>query len=281
MTDWRCREVRADELGGVRSLVSSAPLSQTFHLTDRLAEPAAPGRWWYAAIGPGGVGAFAAIEGTTAHLFGDDTSAVEAMARSMLQGQKMHTSREAHRHVLFGPASVIDPFWAIFQDVGRQVVANRSMALMAGDTEGKGSRRMELALAKAADLGLCVQFLGEHHTERHGTDPRKTAPAAFERDVATAVEQQRVLVGRETGRAMFVAEAAPLSEAVVMLRRVHVPLPYRSRKLLVGGALFEARSLGPGAAKTVWVLADELTQVAAERAGYSVKGMWREVAMIG
>ncbi len=282
MADWTCRELGASEIGGILAACEHAPPTRTLHLRDALAAPAAPGRWWFAAIGAGGVGAFAAVQGTRASLYGDDTDAVQAMARAMLRSQQLHASREAHRHVLFGPAEVLDPFWQIFRDVGRQVVADRNLDLVIGDGEGKGSRRMELRVATAGDLALCVSFLGEHIAEVQGQDPRRMAPAAFERDVDAAIGQGRILVGTEGGRAMFVAEAAPLTADTVMLVRIHVPLPYRSRKVLVGGALFAARSIGPGAAGTVWLFADgEMMQLAATRAGYRSAGRWREIAMLG
>ena len=280
--EWKCRELGAGELSGVRTAVAGVEMSRILHLREALADPAGHGRWWYAAIGGGGVGAFAAVQGTRAHLYGDDTSAVEAMAQAMLRSQQLHTSRDTHRHVLFGPAAVIDPFWSIFQAVGRQVVADRRWGLMTADSEGKGSRRLQLDIADGGDLSVCVAFLGEHAAEMHGKDPRKVAPEAFEREVEEAIDEGRVLLGREGGRAMFVAQLADLDDDTVMVQRMHVPLPYRSRKVLVGGALFGARTLGPAADKKLWMLAEgEAMQVAAARAGFSELGQWREVAMLG
>jgi hypothetical protein len=280
--DWLCRELGEDDLGGVLNVAREAPLSQTVHLQAALDAPTGSGRWWFAAINNGGVGAFAAVEGTRASLFATDTSAVEAMARAMLRSQLLHTSREAHRHVLFGEAAVVDPFWQIFVAVNRQVVADRRLQLMAGTEPGKGSSRMELVVAKQAELPVCLLLLAEQATEEHGQDPRRTAPQAFERSVAEALAQGRLILGREGGRPMFVAESVALDAGTALLRRVYVPVPYRSRKLLVGGALHAARELGAGSGRQVWAFVDGgPIHLAATRAGYGALGAWREIAMLG
>ncbi|MCO4762954.1 MAG: hypothetical protein KC502_15670 [Myxococcales bacterium] len=286
MTTWTCRETT--QLAGLRACVERGNDLSTWHVKAALSAPAHPDNWWFSASDGGGrVGAFAAISGTRASLYGDDEDAVEAMARTMLRSQHLHTSRESHRHVLFGPANVVNPFWRIFRDVGRQVVADRRPSLMCSGGEGKGSRRMSFSTADSSDLKTCVAFLAEHSAEHDGVDPRKVAPQAFSRDVAARIAAGRLVIGREVAksggeRAMFVAEVGAMGEDVVMLRPMHVPMPFRSRKILVSGALLSATQQGPGAGKRVWVLVEgDALHLGAERAGYRDVLAWREVAMLG
>lgn len=279
---WTCRELSATDLDGVRVLIASAPPHRSMHFHGALADPAAAGRWWFAAIGAGGIGAAAAIQGTRAHLYGDDDSAVRAMAAAMLRSQQLQASREAHRHVLYGPSDVIATFWTTFSAVGRQVVADRLLTLMLGDGDGKGSDKVSLTVATDDDVALCVRFLGEYAAEVLGSDPRKARPRAFEAEVVGAIAEGRLLVGSEGGRAMFVADAVTVDERIAELQRVYVPLAYRSRKLLVGGALFAARSVGPGDGRLIRLFADsEAIELAATRAGFRPVAAWREIAMLG
>jgi len=287
MSQWTCRET--SQLREIRACVERGTMHETWHLQDALTEPEHPDRWWYAASDQNGrVGAFAAIEGTRACLFGDNEDAVEAMARALLRSQQLHTSRESHRHVLYGPARVVSPLWRIFQDVGRQVVADRRPTLMASRPGGKGSRRMSLDIATSSDQKTCVAFLADRSVEMDGVDPRKVAPQRFEREIATAIAAGDLLVGREVsannpgGRAMFVGEMRGLSDDVAMLNPWHVPGPIRGRKILVAGALLGATTTGPGADKTIWVLVDgDTLRLAADRAGYEPLVAWREIAMLG
>jgi len=299
MSVWTCKETT--QLGRIRACAARGARRETWHLDAAFADPHNPDRWWFAASdSAGNVGAFAAIEGTRAHLFGDDEEAVEAMARTMLRSQQIHTSRESHRHVLFGPARVVNPFWRIFEAVGRQVVADRRPALMCSTDGGKGSRRMRLTVGDADDQKTCVAFLGEHGAEADGADPRKIRPQAFSRQVARTLAAGRMLVGRELapgsvgGRAMFVAEVTPVgvtqptadseagAGAASLLWPWHVPLPFRGRKILVAGALLEATRQGPGADRPVWLLVEgEALHLAAARAGYEHGVAWREIAMLG
>lgn len=296
MTAWTCKE--SSDFRAMRACADRGRRHETWHLDAAFAaadaNPADPDRWWFAATDDGGtVGAFAAIHHTRAHLFGDDEDAVEALARALLRSQKLHTSREAHRHVLFGPARVVDPFWRIFRAVDRQVVADRRPTLLCSGEGGKGSRRMGFGVADGDDVKLCLAYFGEHGAEQHGADPRKTRPHAFAQEVAELIAAGRLVVGREqapgsgAGRAMFVAEVTEIAglsveKPAVMLTRWHVPLPFRGRKILVAGALFEAARQGPGAGKQVWLLAEgEPLLLAAARAGYREVLPWREIAMLG
>lgn len=280
---YRCREFRPDELGGFRALVARNTEARTSHLRDHLAAPERSGRWFFAAIKEGGpVGAIAAVEGTRAQLFGEDDGAIEAMARAMLKSQQLHTSREAHRHVLFGPAAVVDTFWKIFRDVGRQVVGDRTLALMKSAGEGKGSRRVAVHRADDTDLPLLTAFFGDFTLEREGHDPRRSGSAAFDGWLQTEVAEGRVLVGREGERAMFAACVHQTDEGNVTLQPVHVPIAYRSRKLLVGGALHACRHTALCDGQSVEYFADgELMEIAGDRAGFSSVARFREIAMLG
>ncbi len=280
---WSCREYGRHELQGIAALVAHSPVESTFHVKPIVDDPVGNNAWFFAASHEDGrVGAFAAVVGTRANLLGFDDGAVDAMAMAMLKSQTIHTSREAHRHVLLGPATVVDRFWAIFQDVGRQVVGNRKLELMASGGEGKGSRRLTLDLATHSDLPVLTVFAGDYGLERHGFDPRKVAPAALERQLTDAIDAGRLLVARESGRAMFMAIVRDVDEETVLLDRVHVPVAYRGRKILVGGALFAAAASAPVAAKRVLVFIDgDLMQIGAARAGYTSLQSYREVAMLG
>ncbi len=287
MATWTCKETSS--LNGIRACAARGHVRETWHLADSLNAPPSHDRWWFAATdGEGRVGAFAAILGTRAHLYGDDSDAVEAMAGTLLRSQHLHASREAHRHVLFGPERVVEPFWRVFRAINRQVVGDRRPLLMYSGAEGKGSRRMTLDVASAGDQKVCVAFLADHSAEVHGLDPRRVAPEAFAREVASAIAGGRLIVGREgapgagPGRAMFVAEVRHVSDTVAMLDPWHVPAPFRSRKILVAGALFSALTQGPSAGKQLWALVDgEPLKLAAERAGYREALAWREIAMLG
>lgn len=287
MSDWTCGET--SQLGEIRACAARGKPHETWHVLEALAAPAHPDRWWFAARdGQGRVGAFAAIEGTRANLFSDDRDAVEAMARALLRSQQLHTSRESHRHVLFGPARVVDPLWQIFQAVGRQVVADRRPALMVSGEGGQGSRRMTLSVAAATDQKTCVAFLADRSVELEGLDPRKVAAERFDRDVAAGIAAGGLLVGREVapnspqGRAVFVGSIKALSDDVALLQPWYVPGPIRTRKVLVAGALLEAQRIGPGANKQVWLLVEgDSLRLAADRAGYKHAVAWREIAMLG
>ncbi len=287
MGDWTCGET--SQLEEIRACAARGRPQETWHVLGALTAPPHPDRWWFAARdAQGRVGAFAAIEGTRANLFSDDVGAVQAMARALLRSQQLHTSGKSHRHVLVGPARVVDPLWQIFQQVGRQVVADRRPALMVSGEAGQGSRRMALSVATAADQKTCVAFLADRSVELEGLDPRKVAPDRFDRDVAARIAAGRLLVGREVapngpgGTAMFVGELNALSDDVALLHPWHVPGPIRGRKILVAGALLEARRIGPGANKEVWLLVEgDALRLAADRAGYEHAVAWREIAMLG
>ncbi len=240
--------------------------------------------WWMGAIRNGEVEALMAIDGHAGILVSQDDDATRAMAHGMVRQQQMLVSRGSSRHQLSGTWRTLDLFWQIFQAVDRQVVCDKSRELMAATEETESpSRRVTVDLATTDDLRVVLEFTGQHSAEMYGLDPRRVSPESHRHECNAVIAAGRQLIARESGgRPVMVAEVVDIGPHEVLLERLHVPLPFRGRKRLVGGAMAAARGLEPCAEKRLLLFADDPQLVAAaERANFERMARYRLISMVG
>ncbi len=286
MTDnYRSRELHVEDRRAIGELLETGRLTQTMHVQRALDQGDDFKGWWYGALAPSGdLAAAMAIEGHTGHLYASDEDAAVAMGRAMLRQQQMMASRGATRHELNGPWQSLTAFWRSFQAIDRQLKSDiqRNLIRSTGSTSSP-SRRVTISVADEGDLRLVSEFTALAAVEEKGYDPRKTTPDGHRRRCSRAIAEGRQLVVREAGaRPVMVAEVVDIDESTAMLERLFVPLPFRGRKLLVGGALALAAGSEPVAGRRLLLFATgEQMMVAAERASFELIERYRQIVMLG
>lgn len=282
---FRSRELQPTDRDAIAIIVDLASRDDALLLKRHFANFEDFPGWWYGTFAAeGGLQAVMAIEGHTGHLYATSDEAAEAMGRAMLRQQQMLGGRGSTRHELIGPWAAMTAFWRGFKAIDRQLKSDVARVLISstGSTQSP-SRRVDLSLADEGDLRLVVEFSALLAVEQQGHDPRRTTPDSHKRRCRRAIAEGRQLVAREAGtRPLMVAEVLDLDADAALLEGVFVPLPFRSRKLLVAGALALAASSEPVAGRRLLLFAeDELLLVAAERAGFEQLARYRHIVMVG
>ena len=240
--------------------------------------------WWMGAMRHGQIEALMAIDGHAGTLVSQDDDATRALAHGMVRQQQMLVSRTSNRHQLSGTWRTLDLFWQIFQAIDRQVTCDKARELMTETEQTQSpSRRVTVELATVDDIQVVLEFTGEHSAEMYGVDPRRVSPESHHRQCAAVIDTGRQLIAREAnGRPVMVAEAVDVGPNEVLLERLHVPLPFRGRKRLIGGAMASARELEPCSGKRLLLFADDPQIVAAaERAQFEPLARYRLISMVG
>lgn len=287
MATYHCRELSESDAPRVERALANARVDDTLQLRRFAADPGGFGGWWYGCLDDDdAVRAVMAVQGHSGTLFGSDPEAVEAMATRMLATQRHRGGGTPHRHELFGPRHTLDPFWRIFQDIGRKVVHDAEVTLHGADTPlPPVSKRASVTIATPADERIVTEFIAESVVTAGAPDPRRTAAAAHAEHCRRLIAEGRVLIGWEAGkRPVFLGETGvvPGDPEVIWLERVFVPLPFRSRTRLIGGALAACTTVGEGAGRPIRFFAEhEPLRLAAQRAGFTASAAYRLVQMIG
>jgi|ETNmetMinimDraft_26_1059896.scaffolds.fasta_scaffold35212_2 hypothetical protein len=282
---YRSRELHAADRDAIARLLAGGSTTDTLLIARALQGGDNFPGWWYGTVGPDGeLAAAMAIDNHVGHLYAANDEAANAMGRAMLRQQQMLTSRGASRHELNGPWQALTAFWRSFQAIDRQLKADVSRELIrsTGSTSTR-SRRISVNVADESDLRLVAEFTALACVEDKGFDPRKTTPDGHLRRCRRAIEGGRQLVAREAGvKPVMVAEVVQVDEATAMLERLFVPLPFRGRKLLVGGALALAAESAPVAGKRLLLFASgDAMMAAAEKAQYETVARYRQIVMLG
>jgi hypothetical protein len=275
---WICRELREADTDHLRRLIESRDRDARLHLR----EVDAPGLWWYGAVGRSSaeLGAVLQVEGTTATLIEVDPGATEALARGLLQHQRMIGKDHGDRHVLRGQAAAMGRFWAIFQHNGRKVVSDRTAVLHVAPAPG--TSRLDVRVGDAGDLKLVSEFLADATLETRGFDPRRTARETHDRRCAQVLRDGLCVVVRDAGAAVLVGELAPSGTQVTLLEPWFVPRAFRARKRLIAQALAPLTGLAPLLGRELLAFADgpELNEAMA-LAGWQPRSTFRTVEMQG
>lgn len=273
-------------MGAIESFVQRRPLYQTLKLRLAVAQGVDFDGWWYGAVRDGEVEALMAISGHTATFHSAEGDASEALAARLLGDQKHNRSPETRRHQIMGDHRSMARFWPTFRAVDRQVTTDENWSLMGGGgTDGpleSISKRMKLRAATMENHQLVYEFSAELSLERDGVDPRRSYPQAHAEAITAKIASGRQMVGFEKEKPVLIGEFADVGPNMVQLQEVWVPLAFRTRKRLVGGALAQATALPENAGKEVLVMANSKTMVAAaERAGFEPRAQYRYISMLG
>ncbi len=282
---YRSRELHAEDRPAIARLLEQGLITETLAIRQALARGEDYPGWWYGTAGPDGeLAAAMSIHKHVGDLYAADDDAAQSMGRSMLRQQQMLTSRGSGRHELNGPWQSMTAFWRSFQAIDRVLKSDitRELIRSTGSTTAR-SRRITLDVADESDLRLVSEFTALACVEANGFDPRKTTPDGHQRRCRRAISEGRQLVAREAGtKPVMVAEVVQVDDSMAMLERFFVPLPFRSRKILVGGALALAAHSEPVASKRLMVFATgEAMMAAAERAQFESVTRYRQIVMMG
>lgn len=280
------RELKPSERDSIVRFVMDAPRFHTLPM-----RPAAKNfdefeGWWYGAVdaGTSHVRAIMCIQNSRASMYSGSDIATDVMAKTLLKQQQILHAYQTKRHILFGYKATVDKFWRVFRMIDRQVVQNAPRDLLR--SEGKSldkppSKRVKTRLATAADQKLVSEFLAEYMVENEGHDPRRMGRSAHDRRVSDLIGEERLVVAREGDRPVFICELRELEPGSILLDNIYVPLPFRQRKRLIAGALYDAQELGIAAGKEVLFFGSDAISAAGERAGYEQKLVYQQIAMLG
>lgn len=278
------RELRDSDKEQVEAFLGRSDPYATLLLRDAvLGFDDYPG-WWFGGLREGRtLQSVMAIEDRRAIMASDDVPCLEAMATYLKRDQAYITTAERHRHTILGPTETIDPFWKIFRELDRQLVSDTTQTLMASTSAGEcPTKRLAMSFARKQDLGLVAEFEAMRLLEERGRDPRRGAGGPHIQPCAEAIEAQRVVIGREGGKPVFIAELRDMGPGKVLLARAFIPAAFRTRKRLVGGALFKLKFAPPSREKEVLFFAQGAEmRAAAERAGYVAKMTYRKIVTLG
>jgi len=284
---YAARELRAGDRDKIRRLLSAAPSFSAFLIRPALQDIENFGGWWFGALADGEeLEALICVEGHTANLYSRSRAATRAMASAMLKQQEVLGSiGGAHRHQLIGRASDVDDFWTVFKHLkGRTLLSDRFRPLMVSGPppEASPSKRVSLGYAKASDLRIVYELTAERQLERQGADPRKTNPQAHSARCRAAIEARCQVIGREGDKPVFVAELRELDAELLLIDQIAVPLAFRGRKRLIGGALYLVRKAPQAKDRQLVLLADdEQLAAAAELAGFRRELVYRQIVTFG
>lgn len=283
--DFRSRELQPNDRGAIATLLGGASLADGLLIKRQFARFEDSPGWWYGTLtGEGQLQAVMAIEGHSGVLFAASEDAAHAMGKHMLRQQQMMAGHGSTRHELLGPWQAMTAFWRGFKAIDRQLKSDSARELLRSTASTKSpSRRVELRLAVEGDLRLVAEFTAMLAVEQQGHDPRRTRPDSHQRRCRNAIVEGRQLVASEAGeRPVMVADVVDVDEQTALLERVFVPLPFRSRKRLVAGALALAAASAPVAGRRLLVFTDgEQLLAAAELAGFQSVARYRQIVMIG
>jgi len=278
------RELRAKDLEQIQGLVGRGSIYSTILLRDAVDNFETFPGWWFGSLREGtALESLMSIHDHCAEIYSESTDTVEAMASHLKKTQAYTSANKSNRHQIRGVKGTIDPFWKIFRELGRQLVSDSQSALMAStDGGGCASKRITMGFARPTDLGLVVEFSAMRILEEKGVDPRRGGAAALSVTCSQAIAEGRVVIGRDGAKPAFIAELRPQTETITLLDNVYVPAAFRTRKRLIGGALFKLKYAPPARGKELLFFADSPTlKVAAETAGYEEKATYRTVVTVG
>lgn len=278
------RELRDKDLPQLTELVKNASVYSTVRLRDSVRDFGTFPGWWFGSLRDGTeLESFMAIHDHSAEMYTTTTDAVEAMAVHLKKTQAYTAANTSHRHQIRGVRGVIDPFWKIFKDLGRQLVSDVESSLMASTAAGTcASKRIAMGFAKPEDLGTLVEFSALRLLEEKGTDPRRQGLGVLAERCRGLIAEGRVVVGREAGKPVFLAVLRPVSASIVLLDEVYIPAAFRTRKRLIGGALYKLKFAPPVRERELLFFADsEALRVAAQTAGYEEKAAYRTIVTVG
>jgi hypothetical protein len=278
------RELREKDRPKIRALVEGASIYSTILMRDAVANfPTFPG-WWYGSLRDGTeLESLMCIHDHAAEMISTSRGTVEAMALHMKKTQAYIIAQQSHRHQIRGPRSTIDPFWRIFKELGRQVVGDMTSYLMGSTDAGAcASKRIAVGFGREADVGIVTEFAALKTLEEKGVDPRRSGGGGLQAQCARAIGEGRIVIGREGAKPAFVAELRPINDDIVLLANAYVPAAFRTRKRLIGGALFKLKFAPPVRDKELLFFADSPTlREAAKTAGYEEREVYRTVATLG
>mgnify|MGYP001425121910 CR=1 FL=1 len=278
------RELRDKDLPQIRNLISNASIYSTILMRDAVQGFETFPGWWFGSLRDGTkLESIMAILDHSAEIYSESTDTVEAMASHLKKTQAYTSSNKSNRHQIRGVKGVIDPFWKIFKDLGRQLVSDAESTLMASTADGScASKRIAMGFARPDDLGLVAEFSALRLLEEKGNDPRRQGAQAFNARCASAIADGRIVIGRDGAKPAFVAELRAATETITLLDNVFIPAAFRTRKRLIGGALFKLKYAPPVRGKELLFFADSPTmKMAAETAGYVEKAVYRTVVTVG
>jgi hypothetical protein len=284
MARFGIRELRKSDFAHISKLVTDATLYNTAliqHLIDDVAN--FPG-WLYGALEDGTeLQAMMAIHDHSAVMYSDSDDAVEAMASHLLKSQRIIGGSRTNRHHIIGPAHVVGPFWVIFRALDRQLVSDVNRHLMASIPSDKSpSKRLKIGFAKESDLRTIFDFTAAYEMEMNGKDPRKVDGRAHHNRCLQAIKNGRQIMGREEGRPVFTGEFRQLRPNTFLLDRVFIPPAFRTRRRLVGAALYKSKYAPAVRDKELLFFADTPSMVeAAQLGGFEQKVIYRSITTVG
>jgi hypothetical protein len=278
------REVREKDLPKIRTLVGQSSIYSTILMRDAVANFQTFPGWWYGSLRDGTeLESLMCIHEHAAEMISTSQGTVEAMALHMKKTQGYMITSQSNRHQIRGPRSTIDPFWRIFKELGRQVVSDMTSSLMGSTSEGEcASKRIVVGFGRETDLETVTEFSALRILEEKGVDPRRSGGGGLQAHCARAIGEGRIVIGREGAKPAFVAELRPINDDIVLLGNAYVPVAFRTRKRLIGGALFKLKFAPPVRNKELLFFADSPSlREAAETAGYQVREVYRTIVTLG
>ena len=131
-------------------------------------------------------------------------------------------------------------------------------------------------------VNLASRSLGAKIQEDTGKDPRRTEPRGHQAFCTQAIEGKRIIIGREESRPVFVAEIVQINDKMARLTNVFIPPAFRTRKRLIGGALYKTKFAPPVRDKELIYFAPSPQMVeAAQLAGYQEHRVYRSITTLG
>ncbi len=285
-THYGCRELKATERPLVAGLVERVPRDAALLLRVAGAHREGFTGWYFGALEDNRrLAAVMCVGEHGVHVLGERRAALRAMAEAQVKLQGLNLGGPTKQHELLGDNESLGAFWEVFRGVkGRTLVADHLQPLLRADQlpDTAPSKRARVTVATASELRLVYELSGEREAHERHLDPRRTHPGAHRAACEATIAAGRQLVGWEEDKPALVAELRPVDDHTTLLDRIWVPVAYRSRKRLVGGALYHARRLRGLADKDVLLLAaDAAIAEAAELAGFIPHRTYRHVILRG
>lgn len=230
------RTLRSDDGDKVRAFLETAPLYPTFLMKAPAKNFESFSGWWQGAFNQDReLRAIACVEGTAGNIYGASHEAVAELAREMARNARMLKggTKSSAAHQLLGEESVMDSFWDIFQNVGKTVIHDKKRDFLASDAPNLIERPgFTFGVATQDDFKVVFEYAADAVLEQWGLDPRRAGRQAHEKACAQRIASGNLLVARDKGKPVFIADLMPRVGDVIMLSNIFVPRPFRRRKII-------------------------------------------------
>lgn len=282
------RVLRPEDEEKVSAFLKDAPLYPTFLMHNPARDYAQFPGWWQGAFNQNrDIRALACVEGTAGNIYGSSTKATVELARDMARNARQlgKTGARNAAHQLLGEEGVMDDFWSIFQSVGKTVIHDKKRDLVAAASINAVERPgFECRFAQPDDFKVVYEYAADSTLQQWGLDPRRAGKTAHENACAVRIQSGNLLVARDKGKPVFIADLSPQVGDVMMLSNIYVPRPFARRKIIAAALTAAHReALGRGAKSLAFFAEqeDEKLQKAVALCGFEKQCSYRHFVMRG